>query len=864
MWFGCGGEAIRNFAAESKPVGLSLIKYRRVDKRNRKTAHLKFLFKDPFVPLDPASNESGSEFMVTLDSYRGPNARYWPHPAALEDPAFLEKYLHPPNTTPVINDVTTFFAVGALSYLLAVELHAKRRLNSGRAVTGIALAPMLPGLSTSASIAAYFEWICGPHAVTAENDESRLASLKTLAAAEVILITLCHSEAWFHAGTRTALWRNPPAAEIRTGDWEFRLLTVDENITYLKHMLSSIWAVSPDAQVILAVSPTALHASYRTVSPLIANGSSKANLLAAVHDIAHRPLPTHDGKVHYFPMHELATQLLPVGAVPAVLNRAQRDGIGHAFSMMYCSQEPALVNPASTLALGIMRQRLAQETNANTHANSSASTATTTAMSRNPFITDGIVCRTGKIIRNNGFCSIHITASSTGYEAFTLAIALERAGLWNQVSLLATDHSDHALTRARSGLVAEGDAARLTSEEREFFDVVSDGLRLNRRLLERIRFYHFDLLTLRSEGLIPAADILICNNVIQHMTEERQEIAVRTLLGMLRGENSVLCLYGGRGAPAAARLKEFGLVPDVADFAHSLYADPFNPSPAPGSRQTGVANPPLDAVLQAVDWPWCFGVFLTAVPARRPLEFPRDVEGLREFYCSIFSHNTALLKELAAFMAMRTSARLLIVGKSVTAEGLAWIGQLALDQKNRPLCDIEYEVAQSEPCPEQDAISIPARLAVSLPPALRARMFEPAAGNRRRVMRKGFASRLMLVVAGQVVWKPRLPTKSKFDAIMFTSDVVIEPAQQLRDRIGATLAALANGGILILPRLRGDGLGDFLSKAGMRPHTVMNGNIRKDFDLSRLINLHDPQSIFGYADNDESAPEWIFSMQEFR
>jgi len=155
-----------------------------------------------------------------------------------------------------------------------------------------------------------------------------------------------------------------------------------------------------------------------------------------------------------------------------------------------------------------------------------------TLMFRNMPVLEGLVALTNWLCESAGTAPrIHIAAVSTGEEAFSLAIALQEAGLLQRVKLDASDVNASAISRAREGRIMPRSLTKAPSHAGKWFiHEDEDTLRLDPRILEQISFFHWNLL----EDSDPREyDILVANNLSIHLepsAKQRllQELAAHT------------------------------------------------------------------------------------------------------------------------------------------------------------------------------------------------------------------------------------------------------------------------------------------------------------------------------------------------
>jgi len=123
---------------------------------------------------------------------------------------------------------------------------------------------------------------------------------------------------------------------------------------------------------------------------------------------------------------------------------------------------------------------------------------------------------------------IWCAASSTGQEPYSLAMLLSDAGHrldgWN-IEVVATDFSEDALRKARSGLYSQFEVQRglAVSNLVKYFDKVGNGWQVKQALRDKIAFQEHNLLNDCQK--LGRFDIIFCRNVLIYF-DEQLKIAV--------------------------------------------------------------------------------------------------------------------------------------------------------------------------------------------------------------------------------------------------------------------------------------------------------------------------------------------------
>ena len=175
-------------------------------------------------------------------------------------------------------------------------------------------------LETPSAVAQQFRWAFGeldsdlafwmtPDRKRVEaTEEHRLALRETLVQADVIIITLGISELWFDAVSGEPIWRIPPR-ELQER-YAVKVASTAESIAALETIHRIRLAHMPDLKILYTVSPQRLAATFRGISPIVANTVSKAILRVAVDEFLRAHPEELNAHYFYFPAYELATDLL--------------------------------------------------------------------------------------------------------------------------------------------------------------------------------------------------------------------------------------------------------------------------------------------------------------------------------------------------------------------------------------------------------------------------------------------------------------------------------------------------------------------------------------------------------------------------
>lgn len=127
-------------------------------------------------------------------------------------------------------------------------------------------------------------------------------------------------------------------------------------------------------------------------------------------------------------------------------------------------------------------------------------------------------------------------ACSTGEEPLTLAMLLSERGLLNQVELIATDISQRALARARSGEHAPRSLRQGYPQELadKYLHSAAGKLRVAPHIRAAVRFNHLNLLDQAAIESLQPFDLILCRNVLIYFRDERAQQVVKLLTAALK------------------------------------------------------------------------------------------------------------------------------------------------------------------------------------------------------------------------------------------------------------------------------------------------------------------------------------------
>jgi GSCFA family len=139
-------------------------------------------------------------------------------------------------------------------------------------------------------------------------EEHRQVLRATLEQADVVIVTLGISELWYDSVSGEPIWRVPPRK--LQDRYRFKVASLAESVGALDTIHRIRETYMPDLKIVYTVSPQRLGATFRGISPIVANNASKAILRAAVDEFIRAHSDELNVHYFYFPAYEIATEYL--------------------------------------------------------------------------------------------------------------------------------------------------------------------------------------------------------------------------------------------------------------------------------------------------------------------------------------------------------------------------------------------------------------------------------------------------------------------------------------------------------------------------------------------------------------------------
>lgn len=127
-----------------------------------------------------------------------------------------------------------------------------------------------------------------------------------------------------------------------------------------------------------------------------------------------------------------------------------------------------------------------------------------------------------EMVKSSPRLQIWSAACSTGEEPYTLAMILDRLGILDRSSILATDLDEGVLAKAKEGVYLERSLRDVPADfSKEYFKPQDGAFAVSDKLKRAVRFQKHNLL----EGSFGQGfDLIVCRNVMIYFTEEAKQV----------------------------------------------------------------------------------------------------------------------------------------------------------------------------------------------------------------------------------------------------------------------------------------------------------------------------------------------------
>lgn len=179
------------------------------------------------------------------------------------------------------------------------------------------------GLVNVHSIAQQFKWALDGwvppsnlwHGYDAEEydltEEIRVKTRDVFLSTEVFVLTFGLSEIWYDEMTGGVFWRAVPMRHYDANRHKFRVCTFQETKDNIAGVIDIIKRHVPHAKIVMTVSPIPLIATFRDISCITANSTSKAIIKAALDETIRELVAEQRRDVFYFPAFEIINECFP-------------------------------------------------------------------------------------------------------------------------------------------------------------------------------------------------------------------------------------------------------------------------------------------------------------------------------------------------------------------------------------------------------------------------------------------------------------------------------------------------------------------------------------------------------------------------
>lgn len=132
-------------------------------------------------------------------------------------------------------------------------------------------------------------------------DEERISYRPYFADAGALIFTIGLAEVWQDRATGEVFWRGVPEHVFDAERHQFRLSSVDENVSNLRQIVEVVRRANENAPIIFTLSPVPLSATFRPIACMTADCVSKSILRVALDQVDSSGMPS----VYYWPSFEM-------------------------------------------------------------------------------------------------------------------------------------------------------------------------------------------------------------------------------------------------------------------------------------------------------------------------------------------------------------------------------------------------------------------------------------------------------------------------------------------------------------------------------------------------------------------------------
>ena len=156
------------------------------------------------------------------------------------------------------------------------------------------------------------------------------------------------------------------------------------------------------------------------------------------------------------------------------------------------------------------------------------------------------------ILKTYPFIKIWHAGCATGEEAYSMAVIMQEAGLYDRTTIYATDFNQHALNRAKEGIFSNKMMKeyainyQLSGGEKSFSDYYTskyDNVIMNQSLKKNIVWANHNLVT---DSVFAEVNLILCRNVLIYFDNNLQNQVQKLFYNSL-SNGGILCLGSKEG-----------------------------------------------------------------------------------------------------------------------------------------------------------------------------------------------------------------------------------------------------------------------------------------------------------------------------